>query len=193
MSRAISGDVQPPDEVGLVGGEKTERDLVRLALERPIVTPLCQVAGGGRQRYLEELILGHFGRVRVLCGESLERLEIETKLGFGRVRRLQLAVAEPHLHRRAADDCECLILCIERWTQPCRTPRNSKLELIDSAHLKVFRHAPGARGAIVGRVAVVGAEQRGLVAAHQPVDDVAIPDVERRYEVRVAAAYRECA
>ena len=66
-------------------------------------------------------------------------------------------------------------------------------ELVHAGNLQVFVGPPGTGEPVVRRGALVGSEQRRLVAADQTVEDVAVLDVERGDRVGVAIPDRDIA
>ena len=78
-----------------------------------------------------------------------------------------------------------MVLIVVRRPQTGCPVRGAQAHFLDAGNVHVLRHAPGARDPIIGRPTILGAEERGSIAAHQPVQDVAVLDVERGDAVEI--------
>src|SRR2546423_2607786 len=106
------------------------------------------------------------------------------------MRRLEKPVSETDLGWWPADDCECLVLRIEDRSKTCRALRCAESQLVDARNMDILGDSPRSRIAIVVLASCGGPEQRRLISADKPVDDVCILEVERRDQERPASADR---
>ena len=165
---------------------------MRFTAERAGIEPLRLETRGGRHRHVQDLIVGDLAGVAVLEGEVLEEVHVEAGFDFAREGWPQIRVAERDLDRATTLNGELLVLRIEHRAETRLAVRHAELEFVDAGQREIFRHAVGARQTLEELRALIGAEQRGLVATNETVDDELVLDVERgdREEVLVADRLR---
>ena len=164
---------------------------MRLSSERAGVDPLVLVARRRRHRGREDLIARHLVREAVLEREVGEEVDVEADLGLLGEGRPEVPIAERHRRRAAADERVDLVLRLESRAETGRAVRRAELELVHAGQGHVLGEAVRRRDAVVQRRALILAEERRRVLTDEPVDDVAILDVERRDREDVLVADRD--
>ena len=187
----VGGYVHPPRELRPVHQDRAQRQLVGVSQQRGGVLPLIDIAGRPGEGHQHDLVPCLLARVRVLQREPVEEVDVAADLHLRRVGRLERLVAERLLHRHAGDDGKGLVLGIEGGPQAGGPVGTAQLELVDAVQVKVLREAVRPRDPVVPLPPAVGAEQRRAVPPHQPVNEVAILDVEARDDVVILVPNRD--
>ena len=155
------------------------------AAQGAAVLPLVLEAGGRGQRHQEDLIPRHLPRVRVLQAEPPQESDVGPDLELPRAGRLQVGIPHVLLLWRLAAKSVGLVLCPERRPQAGGAVRRPQPQLLHVRDVDVLRNAPRAGDAVVVLIPAGDAEQGRSVPPQQPVEDVAVPNVEGRHEVGV--------